>query len=73
MKTYQIEIAIDSSIDSITWVPRGTIKGRSKSAVLRRAWYSVFDAYFDGRVKTDDTVFHCKYTEMPVLRIVEIS
>ena len=69
MKTYRMEVSIDDG----KWRDGGTIEGRSPKATLKRAWYQHFTGFLDTRKIIGTTVFHAKYTDLPVFRIVEVQ
>lgn len=74
MKTYRIEEARGFNPDNTpVWVPCGTIKGKKLAAVLRRAFYTINPlGNYEARRVVENTVYHAKYREMPVLRVVEL-
>jgi len=72
MKNYQIQIAVGGDTH-VTWSNRGTIRGKSMSAMLRRAYYMCFTGNFDAHPQRENILFHNKYNEMPVLQLVEIN
>lgn len=68
MKTYRIEIATGD-----TWIERGTIKGKTISAILKRAYCANFRGWFESHPQRGNTLMHNRYNEMPILRIIEIA
>jgi len=74
MKEYQVQISVLGTVDGESaevWSDRGTIKGRSMSSMLRRAYYSLFNGNFDAHPQEGSVLFHNKYHDKPVLRLVE--
>lgn len=56
----------------IVWVNRGTIRGKSFKSMLQKAFYMVFNGNFHKHPQKDNVLFHVKYHDIPVLRLVEI-
>ncbi len=69
MKDYLVQIAINANGE---WADRGTLRGRSLKAVLKRAYLANFDGIFERMPRSGNTVFH-KTLNIPVLRIVEVA
>lgn len=68
MKTFRIEIATGNN----EWRDGGTIRGKSPASLLRRAYNRAAGGIFD-RHRIDLptlTVFHSKYTDWPIIRLV---
>lgn len=74
MKTYRIEEARGFNADNTpVWVPCGTLKGKKLAAVLRRAFYTINPtSNYETRRVEGNTVYHAKYRDIPVLRVVEL-
>jgi hypothetical protein len=61
MKNYQIQIAVGGDTH-VTWSNRGTVRGKSMSAMLRRAYYMCFTGNFDAHPQRENILFHTNTT-----------
>lgn len=76
MKTYKIQVRVLGLVDNQSaevWADRGTIKGKSIPAILKRAYYQSFRGNFDAHPQSGTVLMHNKHRDRPVLRIVEVD
>jgi hypothetical protein len=74
MQVYRVQIMVLGERDGETaevWSDRGTIRGKSMPSMLRRAYYSMFTGNFDARPQRGNVLYHPKYKDKPILRLIE--